>query len=133
MSSETDGLARRAIQAWNADDWDGLETMVRPDVVAVGPREWPETGSRNGWPEVRDQFERLKDPWESEHLDVVGIQDTPAGAILEGRWVGTGTGSGIDLDMPVWIYFEATEGLIVQMQFFLAKEQAIEAAGMGSG
>jgi len=45
--------------------------MVGPDVVAVGPREWPETGSRNGWPEVRDQFERVKDPWETERFDVV--------------------------------------------------------------
>jgi ketosteroid isomerase-like protein len=133
MSSDAEALVQRAIQAWNADDWDGLEAIARPDVVAIGPREWPETGSRNGWPEVRDQFERLKDPWDSERFEVVSIDDTPSGALLEGRWVAKGTGSGLDLDMPIWIYLEASGGLIALMQFFLAKDQATDAARLGSG
>ena len=126
MSSDYETIAQRAIAAWNANDWESLEAMVASDVVAVGPREWPETGSRNGWPEVRDQFERLKDPWETERFDVVRIDDTASGALLEGRWIGTGTGSGLDLDMPMWIRFEVAEGLISRMQFFLSEDQAAE-------
>jgi ketosteroid isomerase-like protein len=126
MSSDYEAIARRAIEAWNANDWDGLEAMVGADVVAVGPREWPETGSRNGWPEVRAQFERLKDPWETERFDVDRIDDIASGALLEGRWIGTGTGSGLGLDMPMWVRFEVADGLISRMQFFLSEDQAAE-------
>ena len=45
MSQENVEIVRRALQAWNRNDWETLMASYAPDVIAVPPPEWPEAES----------------------------------------------------------------------------------------
>ena len=122
-------VVRRANTAWNANDWEELEALTDPDVVAVAPEGWPETEGFKGWPAVRRQYERLKD-MENENAELLEIESMDEHRVVSGyRWTGTGKGSGLEIDMSLWILHEIDDGRITRAEFFLEKKLAKQAAG----
>ena len=70
-------LARRSIEAWNADDWEeGLAAIWSRDGLIVSPEGWPESGEFRGWPAMVEQWRRIKGSWAEERVDVI---ETEAG------------------------------------------------------
>ena len=64
----------RAIEAWNADDWEAMKALSDPEVVTVAPQGRPEPGTSYGWEAVRRQFERLKASWADERLQAASAR-----------------------------------------------------------
>jgi ketosteroid isomerase-like protein len=122
-------VVRRANAAWNSNDWEELEALTDPDVQAVSPEGWPETEGFKGWPAVRRQYERLKD-MEHENAELTEIEPMDEHRVLSRvRWTGTGRGSGLEIDMSLWVLQEIRDGRITRIEFFLDEESAKQAAG----
>lgn len=127
---ENEALVRRAIDAWNADDWEAMEALCHRDITITAPRQWPETGDTEGWPGVRRQFERLKESWSEERIEPVEYRTAGDMVLVAGRWMGRAAASGLNLDLRTWVVYRIVHGAIRWMGFFLAEGEALGAAGL---
>jgi ketosteroid isomerase-like protein len=124
-------IVRDSIDVWNRNDWAGLEAAVAPEVVIRAPEGWPETGIFKGWPAVRAQYKRLKDPWSEERLEIIDLEAVGEDRVLAHlRWVGQGKGSGLGLDMRSWPLYTVKAGRIARIEFYLDADAARRAAGL---
>lgn len=117
-------LSRRAIDAWNANDWETLEALNDAAIVMCAPDGWPEPGESHGWPAVRAQIERLKDSWADEHYEAEVIEARGERVLVGGRWRGHGGASGLTLDLATWFVNTCRGGRVVRTDYFLDEEQA---------
>jgi ketosteroid isomerase-like protein len=132
LESGNEAIARRAIETWNENDWDAMQALCHPDVSATAPRQWPESGDEKGWPAVRRQYERLKESWSEEHVEILGLRAAGATVLVHCRWVGKAATSGLDLDLETWLVCRFEDARIVWMGFFLEQGEALRAAGIPS-
>ena len=130
--SDNEALIRRAIDAWNANDWNALQELIAPDAELVAPGGWPETGSFKGWPAVRNLLHGLKEAWSKEHLEIVGVASRGDRVLVEARWYTRGEGSGLDIETTVWIAYVFEEGRVTRIEFTLEEEAARDAAGIAT-
>jgi ketosteroid isomerase-like protein len=128
VSSEGPDVVRRSFEAWNANDWRALEASYDPDVIVDPPEGWPEGEVAHGWEAVRTQFERLKDAWQDERVQVVEVEEVGNRVLAQFRWVAQGKASGADVANALWGVFTVREGRIVRLKYFLGRANAVEAA-----
>ena len=130
MSEDNVEIAKQALAAFNAADWELLETFYWPDAEALAPEGWPEAEDSQGWEAIRRQFERLKDSWSEDDYEIESAEAVGEHKVLAaGTWRIRGHGSGIEGEIKTWILSTLREGKIARMQFFLEEEQAKRAAG----
>jgi ketosteroid isomerase-like protein len=130
MPEENVELVRRSFEAWNRNDWEALKQLYDADVEAVAPTGWPETGVIRGYDEVRIQFERNKDSWEEEHVEIDEIREvSPELVLARIRWVTKGKESGIPFESPISTLFRL-RGRIVRIEYYFNHAEALEAAGL---
>jgi ketosteroid isomerase-like protein len=128
MSEENLRVVRRALDAWNRNDWSQLESVNDPDAVIVAPEGWPEGGEFEGWDAIRRQFERLKEAWSEEQIDAESVEAIGDETVLvRGHWRAHGGVSGLDADFEMWVVYTVRGGRIVRTDFCLS-EDAAEAA-----
>jgi ketosteroid isomerase-like protein len=123
---------RRSIEAWNASDWETLESLWNPDGEIESPEGWPETGTFHGWPAIREQLERVKGSWAEEHVEAVAVKEVPAGLLADLHWTMRGDASGAALEVEMWMLSEFRNGLFARATYFLDREAAETAAGDGA-
>jgi ketosteroid isomerase-like protein len=118
MPEESLALVRRLLEAWNRNDWDEMAAALDDEVIGIPPDGWPEGGSNvHGPAEVLRQFERLKDSWEEEHVDLVELREVEGDIVVHARWVTRGHNSGIELEVPISIQVTVQDGRITRAQF----------------
>jgi ketosteroid isomerase-like protein len=124
--TEAEERVAESIRAFNDADWVALERMWDPAGEIVPPRGWPEGGVRKGWDEIRAQFETLKADWSEDHVAVVSIEEIRTGVVLTAmRWAGTGAGSGLGFDQPMWMVGTVRlDGRIAKTEYFLDEAEA---------
>jgi ketosteroid isomerase-like protein len=123
-------IAKQALEAFNAADWERLEPFFWPDGEALAPEGWPEAEDSQGWEAIQRQFERLKDSWSEDNYELESVDAVGEDMVLSaGTWRIRGHGSGIEGEIKTWILSTFREGKIARMQFFLEEEQAKRAAG----
>jgi uncharacterized protein len=127
---ESEEVVRRAVDAWNANDWALIEALHSPEVEVIAPREWPEGGTFRGWEAVRRQFERLKDSWSLERYEAENIEAKGDTVLLVGTWIGTGETSGLDLGQEICPVFTVEGGRIARIEYYLDEAEARRAAGL---
>lgn len=124
----TDGRRRLETEtflaAWNADDWDRLEGLCDPEIVILAPEQWPESGESHGWPAVRAQWLRLKEPFGDEGVElldfaVIGDDTT----LVHVRWRGHGS-SGLEIDFEMWTVNRFKGDLISRIEYYRDEESA---------
>jgi ketosteroid isomerase-like protein len=131
MATEKVELVKRLIEAWNRNDWDELSDVLDPDVVGVPPEGWPEGGELVTDAEgLLRQFERLKDSWEEERVDVKEIREVDGDVVVEANWVTRGQGSGIELQVPISIR-GTVEGGRITRAVFRVDDSAARPPGQG--
>jgi hypothetical protein len=129
---ENEAILRRFVAAWNVNDWDAMDAICAPDVAATPLEGWPEQESAVGKIGVRRAFERLKEPWAEEQLQILTVDSRQEWALLHLRWLGRGQGSGLDLDLEFWGAYELRGGLIVRMAFSREEGEARRVSGIGA-
>jgi ketosteroid isomerase-like protein len=130
VSEDNVEIAKQALEAFNAADWERLEPFYWPDAEVFAPKGWPEAEDSQGWEAIQRQFERLKDSWSEDHYELESVDAVGEDKVLSaGSWRIRGHGSGIEGEIKTWILSTFREGKIAQQRFFLEEEQAKRAAG----
>jgi ketosteroid isomerase-like protein len=125
---EREELVRRSIAAWNAADWQRLESMWKRDGEIVAPEGWPESGTFSGWPAIEQQLRRLKDSWAEERTETISVESRGEAVLTHTRWIVRGEASGAALEVETWMLCEFEGGLLSRATYFLEEEAAHAAA-----
>lgn len=133
MSEENVAIVKRALEAWNDDDWDAWLAVLHPDMewdtaiqrLFEGPdRSFRgHAGARKAWEEYRSEaLGRLK-------VRVEAIRDLGESVLLLGLIEATGrSGTEIVGEVSMLMTFEG--GMIVRSQDFFSHAEGLQAAGL---
>jgi ketosteroid isomerase-like protein len=122
--SEAERVTRETMEAWNASLWDRFEELWDPDAEVVTPPTWPESGTFRGWAEIRREYERLKDTWAVDRLEVLSLESRDNRALAHGRWSAIGQASGFPFDLEVWWVGEVRKGRNWRLEHFIDEQSA---------
>jgi ketosteroid isomerase-like protein len=115
MSRENVEILRHAFRCWNEDDWEGLAACYDPDVVVIAPVGWPEASDSHGWQETRVQFERLKDSWAMERIEIDQVRELGGDRLFTRfRWIVSGRASGVPAETPASLLATIRDARIVR-------------------
>ena len=129
--SEVERITRETMAAWNADAWERFEDLWDPEAEVVTPSAWPEAGTFRGWAEIRAEYERLKETWSADSVEVLALEPRGDRALAHGRWVGIGQTSGFPFDLEVWWVHEVRDGRNLRLEYFMDEESARRAFDRG--
>jgi ketosteroid isomerase-like protein len=133
MSQEGMERIRRAVDAFNRRDVDGLLEWNHPDIVyqtAIASMEG-EGGVYHGHEGAREWLRDLDDAVEGLRGELDELYDLGDGRYLgAGRFHGRGRGSSAEFDVPVaWVYI-AEGDLLVRFEAYFEREKALESLGL---
>ena len=127
MSEENVEIARKAIEAWNARDMDGLRDLYDPDAVYRTPSDWL-GGPWIGRDAVMEQFRELRDVYQDDSFGPPELLDAGDHVVVQIPFLTETRGLPLSTDVA-WVY-TMRDGLIVSLEFFHSREEALEAAGV---
>jgi ketosteroid isomerase-like protein len=133
MSQENVELARRAIEAFNAGDWEVVREVFDPDVII--PRaveraveDWPEPAPFVGREAVMRQWQRSAEPWDAYKLEPISIID--AGDRVVARLIAHAIGRGPEVHAEFTTVCTVRNSKVFLIEYFRDHVQALEAAGL---
>jgi len=136
MAQENVEVVRSQIKAFNRRDLAAAVEHLHPDVevypAVVGlDTAGPGTSSRlRGRDQVRQFLEELGATWESQWIEVEEIIEAPGDRVLAvERWNTEGR-DGIRVDFTITDVYTIRGGMIVRVDGFRDKDEALEAVGL---
>jgi ketosteroid isomerase-like protein len=129
VSQENVEVVRRANDAWNAGNMDVLRELYDPDVIVRAVDGWPEPGPYVGRDAVIDQWEKQREAFDSNYLEVVGDY-VDVGDRVAVRVVWRGVGAGPEADIELTALFTVRNGLVFATEFFWDHSDALKAVGL---
>ena len=133
MSEENVELARRYVEAFNAQGLEGTAHTRHPDIEMFDPPGMPEAGSYVGEAAIRARInEFMEVGWDGQFRNPEFLDADPEVAIVyENRATSSrGGGTPVELTMTVvhlWL-FEGEK--IRRIRVYLSREEGLEAAGL---
>ena len=127
MSQENLELVRRACEALNAGDIDGLVRLCHEDFdLDMSDRVFnPERYS--GHEGIRRFYAEVKEPWEHYTWEVEDLRDHGDVVLALVRTRGRGRGSGLELDREAAMVWTVRAGRATGLRFYRDREAAVEA------
>ena len=128
MSPETMEIVRRAYELVEAQGVEGLLDLATDDVVWISDPRFPGGGRYAG----KENVQRwLSEIWiyDRVSIDVEDIIDLGERALAITRFHGIAA-DGPPVDWPWFHHFAFRDGRISQVQIFLDRDEALEAAGL---
>ena len=125
-------VAQQQIDACNRRDVDAFVALVSPNVEWEDSVFWSESARvYRGRAELREWFEKILEPWASFHIEVEEITETVDDRVFIGGVLTTrGKGSGVETEVRGWFVLWIANGKITRRQVFLARDEALQAAGL---
>lgn len=130
MSQQKVEIVRRWIELWNAADWPEFGSIHDPDVVVLPPDGWPDGEVSRGRDAWTRQVIRIKDSWGADRIEPEQLNEAGSKVIMHNRWTTKGKDSAIGFETWFWVVFTLSAGSIKQIEFFLDRSRALEAAGV---
>lgn len=131
MSQENVENARRAYEAFNRGDLEGMVADLAPDF------EYVTTGGIPGVDAVylgpvglTDFVGWMRDEFEEPRIEVHELTDAGDGVLAEVTLRGRGKQSGVETSWNIWHLWSTREGKVVRGQAFRSRHDALEAAGI---
>jgi ketosteroid isomerase-like protein len=126
MSQENVEVVRELWDAYSRGDFDHVLAVADPNVVMMSLEEGPLYGSDA----VRRNYERWNEAWEGPEAtveEVIGIRDY---VFVMARFRGRGRASGVEVDGHFYVVYRMRNRMILRVDEFSDKAQALEAAGL---
>ena len=127
MSKENVEIARKAIEAWNVGDMDALRDLYDPAAVMRQPTDWL-GGPWVGRAAIVNAFRELRDVWQDDSFGRPELLDAGDRVVVQIPFLTETRGLPLSMDMA-WVY-TMRDGLILGLEFFRSREEALEAAGL---
>jgi ketosteroid isomerase-like protein len=130
VSQENVDVVRKAFEAWNAGDLDGIIQLITPDAEFIPLRVQLEGDAYRG-PEGIRQFARdAANEWEFLRISSDQFRDLGERVLMLGHFDGRGRGSRMDIRFPVGWVARLSGGKIAHLRTYSDPQQALEAAGL---
>jgi ketosteroid isomerase-like protein len=120
---------RRAYADFARGDLDAAMAGFAPEAELVNPEYSMESDSQ-GRDGLRESFEAMHAQFEYESLDVVHIEQTPGGVLVEVRARATGRGSGVPIDETFTHVLDIENDQVVTYRWFSTRAEGRAAAGL---
>jgi hypothetical protein len=123
-------VVREGYALWNAGRLaEAMERLWHPDAVLFHPPGWPEPGPSIGREAAAEQFERVREDFDVDRLEILALRDIDGVVVLRVLWVVRGRSSGVDASMELsGVYWFDDGGLVVRNAFFWDHDAALAAA-----
>jgi ketosteroid isomerase-like protein len=133
MSQESVEIVRQVLDGFSRSDRESVEPLLHPDVqwrTVMGPLLGVEAVSgREAM--LRFAFDEIPDAAENTHVEVEELRDLGEGRVLVvARYLARGKRSGIELDQRIASVHHLSEGMIVSVDDYPSRKEALEAAGL---
>jgi ketosteroid isomerase-like protein len=132
MSQQNVDAARRMFEAWNRGDVDAWLQSFHPEIEwfseVAGRLEGDATVYR-GRDQMRRFWEEWRTVWETT-IEISELRDLGGNGVALGRVLTHGSGSGVDLEIPVAYVAEFEDGLVRKARAYLDQNKALEAVGL---
>jgi ketosteroid isomerase-like protein len=128
MPGENVDLVRRLFAAYSEGGLDAevLAGLFHPEVVWNPADEAPQ----HGFDAVRAYMERWESGWEELSTDAEEFIEAGDRVIVAVHFAGRGRASGIEVDALLYEVYETRDGLIVRMDEFADRAEAMAAANI---
>ena len=133
MSRRTTELAERAFTALGSEGPEGLLPYLDPEVDWVSiPNFLPDAADYHGRDGVSRWFANLDELFDELSWRLDEVIDGGEAAVVCCAASGRGRQSGIEMEVQVFSALTIRDDLVVRLESFLRREQALEAAGLSS-
>jgi ketosteroid isomerase-like protein len=129
MSQHNVEIVRAGMEAWNARDMDALRETYAEDVVTWPPTGWPEAGPFMGRDTVIGQWERMRDSWDDDEVEMLA-QYTDAVDRVAVRMIWRKRGHRLESGSEATGIFTIRNGKIRVAEFFWDYAEALETLGL---
>jgi ketosteroid isomerase-like protein len=127
MSQENVEVVRRCLETYEADEDAWLQTLD-PEL------EWYPRGDghirRVGLDAAVGVRRRWLESWDDHRLDVEEVKGGGASVVVGTRVSGRGKGSGLEVDLRVYLHFKLRNGKVSYVYEYAERGEALEAAGL---
>jgi ketosteroid isomerase-like protein len=129
MSGENVGVVRRAYEVFDTDV-DSLLRLLDPAIEWISPSDALEPGLRRGHNGVRGAFAATAMAWDKPTHTPEDFVDANDKVLVTVTFRGRGRGSGMEAERTEFHLWSVGGGVIVRFQWFYARREALEAAGL---
>src|SRR3954467_4401006 len=117
MSHENVEIVRTSLEAWNHRDMDALRARYAEDVVTWPPKGWPEQGPFVGRDTVMAQWERMRQLWSEDDVEMLAEYIDAADRVAV-RMIWRNRSHGPEADSAATAIFTIRDGRIRVAEFF---------------
>jgi ketosteroid isomerase-like protein len=119
MSQENVEVARTVLAAWNSNQHDRVVGLLDPQIVFDATRRVVNPKTYVGLEGMRLMVADRDEVWEAFRTEPSEFVDAGDRVVVIGRWVGTGKGSGVEVQQPTAHVFTLHDGRIVRWELGL--------------
>ena len=131
MSQENVEVARTVLAAWNSNQHDRVVGLLDPQIVFDATRRVVNPKTYVGLEGMRLMVADRDEVWEAFRTEPSEFVDAGDRVVVIGRWVGTGKGSGVEVQQPTAHVFTVKDGRVVRWELgYTERREALEAAGL---
>jgi ketosteroid isomerase-like protein len=134
MSQENVEIVRRLWEEWERRNSEAVFALYDPAIVWSGDATHGALeglgGVYHGHDGVRQFFREVLESFDNYQAHAETIEETGDRVLVGIRTSARGKGSGIAVEQHRWNVYELKDGLVVRVQIFETKAEALEAAGL---
>jgi ketosteroid isomerase-like protein len=124
-------VAREALDAYNAIDFERLPTLLHPDCELVMLRSLIDGAPYYGHAGMHQFIRDMADEWTEWHLEPDEFRDLGDGRVLVlARFEGHARVSGIEISAPAAWLLEMRDGLVYKVRAFSDRAASLEYLGL---
>jgi ketosteroid isomerase-like protein len=128
MSQENLEIVKRAFEAFDRGDFDGVLALCHEDIVIAQPPELPGAPPiLHGHAGVLESFELWPEQWDDFRLEVLDMRDFGSHVLVRAQTFGRGKQSGIEVEARFAFVFTLRDRKLSEWRLFLREEEALEA------
>jgi ketosteroid isomerase-like protein len=121
-------LTARGFEAYNAGDHEAVLSLLHPDVELHADSELINGGDYRGHEGFTRWNAEWTEAWEEFKIEPHSVETFGDHSILaDTHQVARGAGSGVDVEMDVYWFFELADDQVVRMHLYATRERALAA------
>jgi ketosteroid isomerase-like protein len=125
-------LVRSMLETLNESGVEAALDRIHPDFEGITPPELsPEPDTYRGHEGIRRYFAGFEGVMDEVRWEADELMEAPDGRVVAGiRLVTRSVATGLELELPVWQLCTLRDGMVVRIEGFAKREDALRAAGI---